>query len=75
MLNRLKERQRIVNGKPAKLHDTSMDARFRMADGVQNLAESSPSAKLDSEITKGTLGVVHPGYSAFKDLTDKENDE
>ncbi|KAL0579490.1 hypothetical protein V5O48_002532 [Marasmius crinis-equi] len=68
-LNKLKERQRIRNGKPPKLHDTSMDARFRMAD----------SAATDTSTTASNSdqggGHLHLGDNAFKDLTDKENDE
>ncbi|KAL0059067.1 hypothetical protein AAF712_014244 [Marasmius tenuissimus] len=74
MLNKLKERQRVRNGKPAKLHDTSMDARFQMADTALDASEARTNVS-DSDHAEGTPGHVHLGDNAFKDLTDKENDE
>ncbi|KAG7093428.1 hypothetical protein E1B28_007108 [Marasmius oreades] len=64
-LNKLKERQRMKNGKPAKLHDSSMDKKFHMAD-----TDAIPENASDDKIRH-----VHLGENAFKDLTDKENDE
>jgi hypothetical protein len=33
-LNKRKERERVANGKPAKIHDVSMDAKFDNAELV-----------------------------------------
>ncbi|KAK1224660.1 hypothetical protein PQX77_012405 [Marasmius sp. AFHP31] len=74
MLNKLKERQRVRNGKPAKLYDTSMDAKFQMADAVLKAPEVSISPT-SSDPAHGNSGRVHLGDNAFKDVTDKENDE
>ncbi|KAJ8095534.1 hypothetical protein PM082_023061 [Marasmius tenuissimus] len=53
-LNKRKEKQRIQNGKPAKLKDLSMAHKFDNSETVDN-------QKL--------------GENAFRDMTDKENDE
>ncbi|KAJ8095007.1 hypothetical protein PM082_010225 [Marasmius tenuissimus] len=74
MLNKLKERQRVRNGKPAKLYDTSMDAKFQTADAALNVAEASTSPT-DSDPAHENPGYVHLGGNAFKDVTDKDNDE
>lgn len=59
-LNKLKERERVRNGKPAKLTDRSMAAKYASGEGA------------DGE--KGTGGVLL-GEQAFTDITDRQNDE
>lgn len=54
--NKLQERKRVSNGKPAKIHDTSMDRHYT-------------NARQDAE------SGAQLGDNAFKDLTDKKNDE
>ncbi|KAF9266695.1 MFS general substrate transporter [Marasmius fiardii PR-910] len=68
-LSRLKERQRVQYGKPAKLHDSSMDRKFQMADADVDVHRDNASVDKDKD------KHVHLGDNAFKDLTDKENDE
>ncbi|KAL2821223.1 major facilitator superfamily domain-containing protein [Aspergillus granulosus] len=59
-LNKGQERRRVVNGKPAKLVDQSMQSHFR--DGL-----------VDDSL--GEDGGAQLGGNAFSDLTDRENDE
>ncbi len=61
LLNKLKEKERVRNGKPAKLVDRSMNARYVSGDVDEN----------------GEMGAggVHLGDQAFADLTDRRNDE
>jgi hypothetical protein len=72
-LNKLKEKQRIANGKPAKLHDLSMTKHF---------AQVLPIGSHDVETGSGSgsgLGLSQNaaavGYGVAADLTDRENDE
>lgn len=58
-LNKRQERRRVSNGKPAKIHDRSMEHRY---------VETSPE---DADIDGGQ----HLGDNAFSDLTDSQNDE
>jgi hypothetical protein len=60
-LNKLKEKERVRNGKPAKLVDRSMNAKYVQADS-------------DESGQKGANGP-QLGGQAFLDLTDRENDE
>lgn len=60
VLNKMQERTRVQNGKPAKLVDRSMQERF---------AESGDSADAEEG------GEADVGNHAFMDLTDRENDE
>ncbi len=60
-LNKLKERERVRNGKPAKLVDRSMHAKYVSGD-------------VDENGEKGA-GGVHLGDQAFSDMTDRQNDE
>ncbi|KAK7060749.1 hypothetical protein VNI00_000481 [Paramarasmius palmivorus] len=62
ILNKLKAKQRVKNGKPAVLHDFSMDKKFNTDAGTT------------SEVGEGNR-ELHLGDNAFKDLTDKQNDE
>jgi hypothetical protein len=63
ILNKLKRRERIKNGKPADIRDLSMEKKFI------NEAEPSPD-----KIEASTTGA-HLGDNAFMDLTDSQNDE
>jgi predicted MFS family arabinose efflux permease len=60
VLNKMQERRRVRNGKPAKLVDRSMQAHFQQAGG-------------DAAVEDG--GNHEVGNNAFLDLTDRENDE
>ncbi len=55
-LNKLKEKERVRNGKPAKLVDRSMDARYVSGDVDENGEQGA--------------GGVQLGAKAFADLTD-----
>jgi MFS family permease len=61
LLNKLKEKERVRNGKPAKLVDRSMNAKYVSGDVDEN----------------GEMGAggAHLGDQAFADLTDRQNDE
>ena len=72
-LNRLQERKRVRNGKPAKIQDTSMDDQYRGFGAPDNassdaFAEDGP---LDGEAERRH----RLGENAFYDITDRENDE
>jgi len=65
ILNRMKQRQRVRNGKPAVIHDSSMDKRYRQ--------------RAQSQIDRDNLEVsafgVRLGDNSFRQLTDQENDQ
>ncbi|KAE8350554.1 major facilitator superfamily domain-containing protein [Aspergillus coremiiformis] len=61
VLNKMQERRRVQNGKPAKIVDRSMDNRYQV---TQEDAEAE-TAEADNQV----------GSNAFLDLTDRENDE
>ncbi|KAL7414559.1 major facilitator superfamily domain-containing protein [Mrakia frigida] len=60
-LNKRKEAERVRNGKPAKIHDRSMDAKY----GAHNADDDDEAAG------KG----VALGGNSFKDISDFKNDE
>lgn len=63
-LNKRKEKERVANGKPARLEDLSMRAQY--------------SAREDHQAEPGEDGVTEGprlGENAFADLTDRQNDE
>ncbi|KIY71116.1 putative MFS transporter [Cylindrobasidium torrendii FP15055 ss-10] len=66
VLNRMKSRERVKNGKPAKIHDSSMDKKFR----VFQKDETKDTDKVEASTTG-----VQLGENAFLDLTDRQNDE
>lgn len=73
MLNKLKERERVAHGKPAKLLDLSMSTTF-----TQYEPESTSSQPSRNGAGSGSrLGEPDrcAGNDAFLDLTDRENDE
>ena len=69
-LNKLQERRRVKNGKPAKIKDLSMQNKYQDAEEQPDL--SSGVAEGDAEA--GTQHV-RIGDQAFLDLTDRKNDE
>lgn len=64
MLNKMQEKRRVRNGKEAKVVDHSMQEHYH---DIQS----------DNENAGGEAGTAEQrlGQNAFKDLTDKENDE
>jgi len=67
-LNRLQEQKRVAIGKPRKLKDHSMEARY-VDFGVDNEGEA------ESEGSTHAGGGERLGEKAFLDLTDRKNDE
>ncbi|KAI1429053.1 major facilitator superfamily domain-containing protein [Xylaria sp. FL1777] len=73
-LNKMQERRRVQNGKPAKIVDTSM------SDTYQDLAAEESSDGLDTaQSSAAERGAASQpsriGQNAFADMTDRENDE
>ncbi|KAI0458886.1 major facilitator superfamily domain-containing protein [Xylaria acuta] len=66
-LNKLQERRRVANGKPAKIKDTSMSNKYRDID-----ADESSDGVLEEQ---GATAQRRIGQNAFADMTDHENDE
>ena len=71
-LNKLQERARVKNGKPAKIKDRSMDSKYHDADEQSDeygvgVAEGDPEAR--------PAHHTRIGDNAFLDLTDRKNDE
>ncbi|KAJ6783806.1 hypothetical protein PWT90_02922 [Aphanocladium album] len=64
MLNKLQEKKRVRNGKEAKVIDHSMQEHYH-------------DIRSDNEAAGAEAGDSEPrlGQNAFKDLTDRENDE
>ncbi|KZO94328.1 MFS general substrate transporter [Calocera viscosa TUFC12733] len=60
-LNKLKEKQRVANGKPAKLRDLSMTKHYVQEDETEGTVEGGDRRQW--------------GANAFADMTDKQNDE
>ena len=65
-LNKLQERRRVANGKPAKIIDTSMSNTYK-----DLTAAESPSGG----VTEDGAADQRIGEHAFEDLTDRQNDE
>lgn len=71
-LNKLKERERVKNGKPRKIKDRSMEKRYhdtddQLDDGSVGVAEGDVAALPEHH--------ARIGDQAFLDLTDHKNDE
>lgn len=71
-LNKLQERKRVKNGKPAKIKDHSMEDEYHDADEqpddeMMGVAEGDPEAR--------PAHYTRIGGQAFLDLTDRKNDE
>lgn len=71
-LNKLQERKRVKNGKPAKIKDHSMEDKYHDADEQPEdfetgVAEGDPEAR--------PAHHARIGENAFLDLTDRQNDE
>ncbi len=69
-LNKLQERKRVKNGKPAKITDYSMQDQYHDA-GDQPEDEITSVAEGEAQLGHH----VRIGESAFLDLTDRKNDE
>lgn len=63
-LNKQKEKERVANGKPAKIQDLSMNSKYE----ARQIYQASPGE--DGETEGPRLGD-----NAFADLTDRQNDE
>ena len=72
-LNKLQERKRVRNGKPAKIQDTSMDHEYRGYDDAPDNASSN--AILEDGPQEAEREHHRLGENAFYDITDRENDE
>ena len=70
-LNKLQERKRVKNGKPAKMVDHSMESKYHDAD--EQVDEVAGVAEGDPEAAPAHHHRV--GEQAFLDLTDRKNDE
>lgn len=66
-LNKLKEKQRVEHGKPAKLHDLSMTKHFEQSPIPGRDLEASRSGPPAAKLSLSASGSL--------DLTDRENDE
>ena len=73
-LNKLQERKRVKNGKPAKIKDMSMETKYHdvdeqsiEVDGAVGMAEGDPETRPSHH--------TRIGDQAFLDLTDRQNDE
>jgi hypothetical protein len=65
VLNKLKKRQRVNNGKPANIPDISMEKKY----------VTEPTKVLDNSKMETYTTGVHLGDLGLLDLTDRENDE
>lgn len=65
-LNRMQERKRVKNGKPAKLVDRSMENKYHDLDDTSDDIRDSAEAGANR---------TRIGEQAFLDLTDRKNDE
>lgn len=79
-LNRLQERRRVRNGKPAKIQDTSMDDTYKGYDP----AVDNDAAVIEAEVAAEAASQAGTGHgqeqrrlgdNAFADITDRQNDE
>ncbi|KAK5170284.1 uncharacterized protein LTR77_004871 [Saxophila tyrrhenica] len=70
-LNKLQERKRVKNGKPAKIMDHSMEDKYHDAD---EQPEDAVTGLAEGEAQVGGRHV-RIGEQAFLDLTDRKNDE
>lgn len=61
VLNKMQERRRVANGKPAKIVDRSMENNYQVSEEDAEVE----AAETDNQV----------GNNAFLDLTDRENDE
>ncbi|TGJ84609.1 hypothetical protein E0Z10_g4141 [Xylaria hypoxylon] len=73
-LNKMQERRRVQNGKPAKIKDTSMSDTYQ--DLVADESSSGVDGAQGSAAEQGAAGQQSRiGQNAFADMTDRENDE
>ncbi|KAK4545221.1 hypothetical protein LTR36_003400 [Oleoguttula mirabilis] len=69
-LNKLQERKRVKNGKPAKLVDHSMEDHYHDADEQLDLCMDAAEGNTEAQPAHHRVGD-----QAFMDLTDRRNDE
>lgn len=72
-LNKLQERKRVKNGKPAKIKDHSMESKYHDADEQSDGELTTGVAEGDPEARPAPHARI--GDQAFLDKTDRENDE
>lgn len=75
-LNKLQERMRVRNGKPAKMVDHSMQDRYHdfEEDNADAIIETGTAEQHTAAAVEGEMHE-RVGQQAFLDLTDRENDE
>jgi MFS family permease len=78
-LNRLQERKRVQNGKPAKMVDHSMQDQYHDIEEQDDAAITAATTGVAEQAVSGSDAVAahHEtlGQKAFLDLTDRQNDE
>ncbi|KAI3339238.1 major facilitator superfamily domain-containing protein [Ustulina deusta] len=73
-LNKMQERRRVQNGKPAKIKDTSMSDTYQdLAMNESSDGAGSVSSSAAEQAAAGQQSRI--GQNAFADMTDRENDE
>jgi predicted MFS family arabinose efflux permease len=74
-LNKLQERKRVRNGKPAKMVDHSMQNQYH--DFEEDNADAIVETGMAEHTVAASEGELHErvGQQAFLDLTDRQNDE
>lgn len=72
-LNKLQERKRVKNGKPAKIQDLSMQNHYH--DLPEEVDSTTGTAEGDMSAHEAGLRHTKLGENAFMDLTDRKNDE
>lgn len=73
-LNKVQERKRVANGKPAKIKDLSMTDKYD--EGYEPETDEEFGKAVEAGDSPPTV-TRHPriGDQAFLDLTDRKNDE
>ncbi|KAI1350393.1 major facilitator superfamily domain-containing protein [Xylaria sp. FL0043] len=75
-LNKLQERRRVQNGKPAKIKDTSMSDTYQDLTADESSDGFDAGSNSGAAAEQGTAGhSSRIGQNAFADMTDRENDE
>lgn len=70
-LNKVRQNQRVKNGKPRFIKDTSMESKYvAFGEGNEDTADAAPTAEGEAPVARVMLG-----QNALLDLTDYENDE
>ncbi|KAI0206811.1 major facilitator superfamily domain-containing protein [Astrocystis sublimbata] len=84
-LNKQQEKRRVANGKPAKIKDTSMSDTYQDLDDDTTSSSMEEGVSAGVGVEEGSNRVERAeqghgaqsriGQNAFKDMTDRENDE